>query len=84
MNAYSMMNDDFDAYLEKNVAFSPFTSLFNQTGMPALSMPHGMHQHLPLAVQCAAATGGDQVLFALARELADNNDSGYAKPILAI
>ncbi|MGL6029033.1 MAG: hypothetical protein ACRC0M_04565 [Legionella sp.] len=84
MNAYSMMNDDFDAYLEKNVAFSPFTSLFNQTGMPALSMPHGMHQHLPLAVQCAAATGGDQVLFAPARELADNNDSGYAKPILVI
>lgn len=33
--------------------------------------------------QCAAATGGDQVLFAPARELADNNDSGYAKPILS-
>lgn len=62
-------DDNFADYLQKNTEFSPFTSLFNQAGLPAMAMPVMYHEGLPLAVQFAAAKGQDKLLFDLASQL---------------
>ncbi|MFB6988955.1 MULTISPECIES: amidase [unclassified Streptomyces] len=50
--------------------YSAFTSVYNVTGMPAMSVPFGHdRQGLPLGVQFAAPLGGEGVLFALAAQL---------------
>ncbi|KTD19830.1 amidase [Legionella londiniensis] len=62
-------DDEFSSYLQKNVEFSPFTSLFNQAGLPAMTVPVQFHHHLPVSVQIAAAQGHDAQLLQLALEL---------------
>jgi amidase len=62
-------DDEFNCYLQKNVAFSPFTSLFNQAGLPAISFPVFIHKQLPIAVQMGAAKGRDLQLLSLAKDL---------------
>jgi amidase len=59
-------DDTFEHYLKKNTEFSPFTSLFNQAGLPAMTIPVMTYGHLPLSVQFAAAKGQDRLLFELA------------------
>ncbi|MFF1926053.1 amidase [Streptomyces sp. NPDC058221] len=50
--------------------YSAFTSVYNVTGMPAMSVPFGHDgEGLPLGVQFAAPLGGEGVLFALAAQL---------------
>ncbi|MEV6162263.1 amidase [Streptomyces sp. NPDC052052] len=50
--------------------YSAFTSVYNVTGMPAMSVPFGHdHEGLPLGVQFAAPLGGEGVLLALAAQL---------------
>lgn len=63
------MDDDFESYLQKNIEFSPFTALFNQAGVPAMSLPVYYHNKLPVSVQFAAAKGMDQHLLQLALKL---------------
>ena len=36
-------DDDFNDYLQKNTEFSPFTSLFNHAGLPAMTLPVLFH-----------------------------------------
>ncbi|MCL9682945.1 amidase [Legionella maioricensis] len=62
-------DDEFSSYLQKNTEFSPFTSLFNQAGLPAMSLPVLFHHQLPLSVQLGAGKGKDLLLLSLAREL---------------
>jgi amidase len=62
-------NDDFESYLQKNTNFSPFTSLFNQAGLPAMTVPVMWHEELPVSVQIGAAKGADLPLLSLAQEL---------------
>ncbi|MCB8913084.1 amidase [Rhodococcus rhodochrous] len=47
----------------------PFTVLFNVTGQPAISVPIGMVDGLPVGGQFAAAQGAEHTLLALASEL---------------
>lgn len=76
-------SEEFECYLQKNVAFSPFTSLFNQAGLPAISFPVGHHEGLPIAVQMASAHGKDSLLFALTRKIqARLPDFSKAKPLM--
>ncbi|WP_133129904.1 amidase [Legionella yabuuchiae] len=63
------MNDEFEQYLEKNIEFSPFTSLFNQAGVPAMTIPVCYHNHLPISVQLASGRGMDRRLLQLALQL---------------
>ncbi|MFI7365131.1 amidase [Streptomyces sp. NPDC050149] len=50
--------------------YSAFTSVYNVTGMPAVSVPFGHDgEGLPLGVQFAAPLGGEGVLLALAAQL---------------
>ncbi|WP_412754218.1 amidase [Legionella donaldsonii] len=62
-------NDDFSHYLQKNLAFTPFTALFNQAGLPAMTIPVMRHNHFPLSVQFAAAKGRDRFLLHFAQQL---------------
>ncbi|KTD57494.1 amidase [Legionella shakespearei] len=62
-------DDQFDSYLQKNINFSPFTSLFNQAGLPAMTVPVIWHEELPVSVQIGAAKGADLLLLSLAHEL---------------
>lgn len=51
-------------------AYSAFTSVYNVTGMPAMSVPFGHDgEGLPLGVQFAAPLGGEGTLLALAAQL---------------
>lgn len=62
-------DDEFESYLQKNVEFSPFTSIFNQAGLPAMTLPVMMHNQLPVSIQLGAAQGNDLLLYSLAKEL---------------
>ena len=62
-------DDEFNNYLQKNTEFSPFTSLFNQAGLPAMTLPVMFHKQLPVSVQLGAAKGKDLLLLTLAGEL---------------
>lgn len=73
--------DDFDLYLRKNVEFSPFTSLFNQAGLPAMTMPVMRYGQLPVSVQFAAAKNRDKLLFNLALQL-EQAFADFTKPIM--
>lgn len=63
------MDQGFEHFLIKNVEFSPFTSLFNQAGLPAMTIPVMRHNHLPISVQLAAGKGQDWQLLYLAEQL---------------
>lgn len=62
-------HDEFEHYLQKNVEFSPFTSLFNQAGLPAMTLPVMFHNQFPISVQMGAAQGNDLLLYSVAKKL---------------
>ncbi|HZG92994.1 MAG TPA: amidase [Pseudonocardia sp.] len=49
--------------------YAPFTGLFNVTGGPAISLPAGLHDGVPVGVQLAAAQGADRTVLRLAHAL---------------
>ena len=62
-------DDEFYSYLCKNTEFSPFTSIFNHAGLPAMTLPVSFHEQLPISIQMGAAQGKDLLLLSLAMEL---------------
>ncbi|QEY51642.1 amidase [Legionella longbeachae] len=62
-------NDEFENYLQRNLEFSPFTSLFNQAGLPAMTIPVMFHNHLPISIQIGSAQNNDLLLYSLAKQL---------------
>jgi amidase/6-aminohexanoate-cyclic-dimer hydrolase len=65
-----MANEDDAAFLAAILASVGFTSLFNTTGNPAVSLPLGWSKAgLPLGVQFAARFGDEATLFRLAAQL---------------
>ncbi|AMP90786.2 TPA: amidase [Legionella pneumophila] len=62
-------DEEFNNYLQKKKEFSPFTSLFNQGGLPAMTLPVMFQHHLPVSIQMGAAKGNDWLLLELAHEL---------------
>lgn len=65
-----MNNPDLAAYREALLTFSPFTSLFNMTGQPSMSVPlHWTADKLPIGVMASARYGEEAVLFRLASQL---------------
>src|SRR5881397_721055 len=64
-----MMLDDFDEYWRRVFHFSPFTVWFNLTGQPAMMLPLGQAQGLPIAVQLVARFGDEATLFRLGSQL---------------
>jgi Asp-tRNA(Asn)/Glu-tRNA(Gln) amidotransferase A subunit family amidase len=64
-----MMMDDVDEYWRRVFTFSPFTVWFNITGQPAMMLPLGHAQGLPVAVQLVGRYGDEATLFRLAGQL---------------
>jgi amidase len=57
---------------ENQKRFTPWTSAWNVTGMPAVSLPlHRTPAGLPVGVMLAARPGEDALLFSLARQVED-------------
>jgi amidase len=62
--------DDVMAVLPRMGTYATFTSLFNITGQPAVSLPlHWSADGLPVGVQLVAAYGREDVLIRLASQL---------------
>jgi len=61
---------DYDTFIKRTGEFSPFTSLFNITGQPAISLPLAMSESgMPIGVQFVARLGNEKLLLRLAAHL---------------
>lgn len=61
---------DFGDYARGLAAFSPYTAIENETGVPAMSIPlHWNAAGLPIGVMFVAPFGGEPLLFSLAAQL---------------
>jgi Asp-tRNA(Asn)/Glu-tRNA(Gln) amidotransferase A subunit family amidase len=70
LGVLDMSSADADAYLAAVLASIGFTSLFNSSGNPAMSVPLAWSRSgLPIGIQFAAPFGGEALLFRLAGEL---------------
>jgi amidase/6-aminohexanoate-cyclic-dimer hydrolase len=64
------MAEDFDAYIERVMTYSPYTSLYNMTGQPSMSVPlHWTPGGLPVGTMFTSRYGADGILFRLAGHL---------------
>ena len=62
--------DDLSAFLAGVFAFAPFTSIYNATGQPAISLPVDADgDGLPVGVQFAAAPGREDHLLQIGRQM---------------
>lgn len=69
--------EDFD----RQKHFSPFTSVYNVTGQPAVSMPlHWTDDGLPVGVQLVGPPAGEGTLLALAGQLEAARPWAHRKP----
>jgi amidase len=70
LGVQSLSNPDSDAFLTATKRSIGFTSLFNATGNPAMSVPlHWTASGLPVGVQFVAPFGDEPTLFRLAAQL---------------
>lgn len=75
-------SDHFDNYIEEHVRFCPYTGLYNQTGMPAISLPYTMVDSFNFSIQLGARKGNDYALLTVAKELMDKGIVEHRAPVL--
>jgi amidase len=57
------------ANVRASLAFAPFTGAANFAGLPAISVPAGLHDGLPLGAHFVGRPGSDALLLAVARQI---------------
>jgi amidase len=84
LGVLDLMSEDDEAYLAALRASVGFTSLFNFTGNPAMSLPLAWSEGgLPIGVQFAAPFGDEATLFRLAAQLEQAQPWADHRPALA-
>ena len=56
---------DLERWNADSYGYAPYTEIFNATGAPAISLPLGMANGLPIGIQFAASLGNDALLLTL-------------------
>lgn len=69
IGTFDMNTADLKSFLSELWGFIPFTALFNATGQPAMSVPLGWSNNLPIGMQFAGRFGDEVTLLQLARQL---------------
>lgn len=69
-----MMSENTEPYLELLYRMIGYTSIFNDSGHPACSIPTGLSKGgLPVGIQLAAPFGNESLLFKIAHDLESEN-----------
>lgn len=64
------MSEDLDTYVERISTVSPFTSLYNMTGQPSMSVPlHWSKEGLPVGTMFTSKYGAEGMLFRIAGQI---------------
>jgi amidase len=72
------------AALNISSRFTPWTSVFNLTGQPAVAVPAGFgNDGLPLSVQLVGRQGAEHMLYALAAEIEEARPWAAVRPAMA-
>ena len=78
------MSDDVETYVKHLYRMIAFTSLFNASGNPAMSVPlHWSPDGLPIGAQFVGGFGDEARLFRLAAQLEAARPWAHRRPILA-
>jgi amidase len=76
-------NPDVEAYRNALLGFSPFTSLFNMSGQPSMSVPlYWTPDHLPVGVMVSAPFGDEATLLRLAGQLEQARPWKHRRPTM--
>ena len=71
LGAFPFEHTNVDAHLAALEALAPNAAIANAAGLPALALPAGMHDGLPVGVQLMGPEGADAMLLALAALIND-------------
>jgi amidase len=75
--------DDPMGLFTRSAAFTPFTAVANVTGQPAISLPMGEHEGLPVAAQLFGRPADEGALLAVAAQLETARPRADRRPPVA-
>lgn len=81
LGSFPLDHDDVDLHWNRMTQFAPFAAMANVAGTPALSIPHGTADDLPLSVQLIGPIGTDGLILRLARQLQRAQPWSFAQDI---